>query len=110
MTETTIVNGVKFFRSVHRVVRDRGYYSEYSERSAEIWVSAVDELIHGCYGWEVLADDDWGGREVTEFSTNHDGEGLWEGDRQMIGTCDFRLRGDRRRNRRVVLSPHIPAY
>ena len=66
--------------------------------------------MHGGYGWEVLTEDDWGGHEVTEFSTNRDGEGLWEGDWQTIGTCDFRLRGDRRRIRRVVLSLHNPAY
>lgn len=109
MSETTVVNGIKLFRSVHRLIRDAGYYRGYEERKAAIWVSAVNELIHGGCGWAVLTEDAWGEPQVTEFATNHYGEGLWGDDRQTLGTCDLRLRGDRRRIRRLVLSLHIPA-
>ncbi|TFD04149.1 hypothetical protein [Cryobacterium sp. TMT1-66-1] len=110
MTETTVVNSIKFFRSLHRVVRDQGYYRRYEERKAARWVSSVNELIHCGYGWAVLNEDAWGEHRVTEFATNHYGEGLWEDDQRTLGTCDLRLHGDRRRIRRVVLPLHFPAY
>lgn len=28
-----------------------------------------------------------------EFHTNDAGDGLWKGDRQILGTCDFSVRG-----------------
>ena len=30
--------------------------------------------------------------EWKEWHTNDDGEGLWKGDRQILGTCDFNVK------------------
>lgn len=41
------------------------------------------------------------------FRTNRFGEGLWEWDRQVLGTCQFGLPADEKKARRIVRERHF---
>ena len=69
-------------------------------------ITEFTEGSNGAWYWTVEYDGvpgiDHFDRVERHYHTNRDGEGLWRGDRQILGTCQFSLPADRKRARAKV--------
>lgn len=53
------------------------------------------ELVNRMSGKKIMATATYKRTEWKGYHTDKEGDGLWAGDRQIIGTCDFSVRGCR---------------
>lgn len=60
---------------------------KYGETYESEVINTMTKESHGVWKF-VYKRTEWNG-----WHTNNDGEGLWCGDKQMIGTCDFNVKG-----------------
>ncbi len=67
-------------------------------------INDMDELDGVfCPSWTVVFENICGEKtQEIEFSTNRAGEGLWQGEKQILGTCQFSLRNCSSRKSRVA--------
>ncbi|TFC06542.1 hypothetical protein [Cryobacterium sp. MDB2-33-2] len=100
-----VFEGQRYFRSTKP-----GRY-----RQVEVFVSTIDEFTNGGYTWTVLDENFPYGTVARRFYTNRACEGLWQDsgrgmadDRQLCGTGDFGLYGDRRAVRERVIAFFMP--
>ncbi|TFB96283.1 MULTISPECIES: hypothetical protein [unclassified Cryobacterium] len=100
-----VFEGQRYFRSTK--------IAEYGE--VEVFVSTIDEFTTGGYTWAVLDENYPFGTVARRFYTNRAGEGLWQesgrgmaDDRQLRGTGDFGLYGDRRAVRERAIKFFMP--